>query len=315
MASVGWLQDASEDCLRSALSLIAPDLAELPITINPRPAASNPLWWSASAVIDGRFVVKFAWSEVRARRLWREGVLLQRLASRTPVLPVPEPVVVHRQPALVVTSRVTGVPLSWDWARAMAKPERALVAQELAAFLARLHSVQTELIADLDAVRPTPQADTELLRARFQPLVDGRRGASVMHWCDWVDRTLGPAVEGVLVHGDLHGYNQVWDRGSKALAAVVDFEESGVGDPHYDLRYLPAYAPGVELVLDVLDAYGAVSGRPLSIDRVMAWHVLTALGDALWRTDAGLALPGGGTPTTYVDDLSRRLVILGLNAS
>lgn len=301
--------------MRSALSLIAPDLAELPITINPTPAASNPLWWSASAMIDGRFVVKFAWSEVRARRLWREGVLLQRLASWTPALPVPEPVVVHRQPALVVTSRVTGVPLSWDWAGGMAKPERTLVARELAAFLAGLHSVETELIADLDVVRPTPQADAELLRARFQHLVDGRRGARVMDWCDWVEGTLRPAVEGVLVHGDLHGYNQVWDRELTTLEAVVDFEESGVGDPHYDLRYLPAYAPGVELVLDVLDAYAAVSDRLLSIDRVMAWHLLTALGDALWRTDAGLALPGDGTPTTYVDDLSRRLEILGLSAS
>jgi hypothetical protein len=40
----------------------------------------------------------------------------------------------------------------------------------------------------------------------------------------------------------------------------------------------------------------------------MAWHLLTALGDALWRTEAGVALPGGGTATTYVDLLK---VMLG----
>ena len=32
----------------------------------------------------------------------------------------------------------------------------------------------------------------------------------------------------------------------------------------------------------------------------MAWHVLTSLGDAMWRTEAGVALPGGGTATTNV---------------
>ena len=44
----------------------------------------------------------------------------------------------------------------------------------------------------------------------------------------------------------------------------------------------------------------------------MAWHVLTVLGDALWRTEARVALPGGGDASTYVDDLSSRLDALGL---
>jgi len=108
----------------------------------------------------------------------------------------------------------------------------------------------------------------------------------------------------VLVHGDLHGYNQVWDPGSASLLAVVDFEESGVADRHFDLRYLPSNARGPDLVLAVMDAYERLSRQRLVIERVMAWHILTALGDALWRTEAGAALPGGGTATTYVDRLN-----------
>lgn len=50
----------------------------------------------------------------------------------------------------------------------------------------------------------------------------------------------------------------------------------------------------------VMDAYERLSGRRPSTERIMAWHILTALGDALWRTEAGVALPGGGTATTYV---------------
>lgn len=45
----------------------------------------------------------------------------------------------------------------------------------------------------------------------------------------------------------------------------------------------------------------------------MAWHVLTALGDALWRTEAGVDLPGGGTATTYVDALKVLLAKLDLD--
>lgn len=60
-------------------------------------------------------------------------------------------------------------------------------------------------------------------------------------------------------------------------------------------------------------AYERLSGIALSIDRIMAWHALTALGDALWRTEAGVALPDGGTATTYVDRLSSELAALDLD--
>lgn len=51
------------------------------------------MWWSSSAVVDHRFVVKFAWSEIRAERLWREGVVLERLRKQEPLLALPELVV------------------------------------------------------------------------------------------------------------------------------------------------------------------------------------------------------------------------------
>lgn len=89
VTSVGWLADGTEASLRCGLAFGAPELADLPMTINPRYAATDPLWWSSSAVIDGRFVVKFAWSEIRATRLWRDGVVLAPLARRVPPLPVP----------------------------------------------------------------------------------------------------------------------------------------------------------------------------------------------------------------------------------
>ena len=112
--TVGWLDDGTEDSLRAAMAACVPQLADLPIRINAWHAQSNPLWWSSSAVVDERFVVKFAWSEVRAVRLWREGMVLERLGTLEPSLPTPELVVLSRDPALVVTRRVAGVPLSWE---------------------------------------------------------------------------------------------------------------------------------------------------------------------------------------------------------
>jgi hypothetical protein len=85
---LGWLEDGSEASVRSALALAAPELAGLPLRMNPVLISSNPLWWSSSAVIDEAHVVKFAWSEARAVRLWREGVILRRLRAEAPSLAI-----------------------------------------------------------------------------------------------------------------------------------------------------------------------------------------------------------------------------------
>jgi aminoglycoside phosphotransferase (APT) family kinase protein len=75
---------------------------------------------------------------------------------------------------------------------------------------------------------PEPQADTSALRRRFARWVSDDRCESVLRWCEWVDAVLaGPGPPEVLVHGDLHGHNQVWDLQAPALRAVVDFDITG----------------------------------------------------------------------------------------
>ena len=116
-----------------------------------------------------------------------------------------------------------------------------------------------------------------------------------------------PAPSPVLVHGDLHGYNQVWDTASWTLGLVADFELAGPAEPEFDFRYFPSQEPTVGLVETIRTTYTSLTGRAVDMSRVMAWHVRTALGDALWRSEAGVALPGNGTPASYVDDIEAKL--------
>jgi hypothetical protein len=59
--------------------------------------------------------------------------------------------------------------------------------------------------------------------------------------------------------------------------------------------------------------YRQITGRRLSTDRVMAWHLRTALGDALWRSEAGIPLADHRTPPEWVHDLAVRFTILGID--
>ena len=124
---------------------------------------------------------------------------------------------------------------------------------------------------------------------------------------------LASPAPAVLVHGDLHGDNQLWDHDE--LRLVVDFETSGAAEPEYDLRTFPGpdMGPGVELLTALMCRYQQISGRQLSIDRVMAWHLRTALGDALWRSEAGIPLADHLTSPEWVEDLAAHFSALAIH--
>jgi aminoglycoside phosphotransferase (APT) family kinase protein len=307
---VDWLPDPSESSIREAVASAVPALAGAEIDLASEFTTSDPEWCAGTAVVGRGFVVKVAWSEPAAIRVVREARLLAALADAAPELPLPRLVGVSSSPVGFVTTRVEGVPLGHD-----ERPSWAVVASELASFLARLHDLS--LLAWVHdevpgLVVPRPQATTDAIRTRLPPFLDAHHADLARRWCDWVDEILAsPSRQQVLAHGDLHGYNQVWDRTTWKLRLVADFEVSGPADPEYDLRYLPPLEPTLGFVHSVRAQYAALVGSSLDVRRVMAWHVRTALGDALWRSEAGVPLPAGCTPASYVDDIRRKFEELG----
>jgi aminoglycoside phosphotransferase (APT) family kinase protein len=193
--------------------------------------------------------------------------------------------------------------------------DRDQMGRQLAYFLGELHRSATRrraeaVIGELPPALLQP-ATTDVLRDRFVRWARPDQRPAVMRWCDWADAVLATPRPRVLVHADLHGGNQVWD--GEQLRVVVDFETAGLAEAEYDLRAFPGTGPGVELLTATLRHYTQLTGRELAVDRVMAWHLRTALGDALWRSEAGVPLPDHRTPPAWVDDLARRFNALGID--
>jgi hypothetical protein len=157
-----------------------------------------------------------------------------------------------------------------------------------------------------------PPATTRTLRGRLGTWIRPPQRRTVLDWCGWADVALASPGPAVLVHGDLHGDNQVWDHGE--LRLVVDFELIGAAEPEYELRAFPGpgMGPGVELLTAVMRHYRQLTGRQLSAGRIMAWHLRQALGDVLWRSEAGLPLNDHRTPPEWVEDLATRFSGLGI---
>ncbi|MFG1606742.1 phosphotransferase family protein [Actinoplanes sp. NPDC049265] len=295
-----WLAEPTVDALRAALRRVAPDLAEGTIVPRGPLAEDDPEWSGATAVIDDRYVVKFAWAEPPARRISREARLLDALRT---ALPLPTVVAFAEDPAMLITRRSSAVPFFAVRHRITARA-RPQVARDLATVLAGLHGS-----ARLGTVSgPPPTAEpTDVLRTRFGALVDPDRRNRVRSWCDWADQVLDTPGRTVLVHGDFHGDNHLWDPGTLRLRLVVDLETAGPGEPEFDLRCLPGDG-GIELLTATVREYERLTGTPLDLDRIMAWHLRTVLGDARWRAEAGVPLPDHRTPAQRVDDLEARFV-------
>ncbi|MEV5960642.1 phosphotransferase [Kribbella sp. NPDC051952] len=304
-----WLEDGSPATVAGALKVVAPAVGDLPVVVRETLGEADPLWWAGSAVVGGRFVAKFAWSRPAGLRLAHEIAVLAALESAVPFLP--EVVASSTDPVLLVTRMVPGTSLfeladSADWDQ---------VARQLAQFLGALHgsAARERLEAAIGEVPPAAMqpATTDTLREQFGQWARPDQRAAVIRWCDLADDVLASPPQSVVVHGDLHGGNQVWDGGQ--LSAVVDFETAGLADAEYDLRAFPATGPGLELLTATLRHYREITGRALSAERVMAWHLRTALGDALWRSEAGVPLPDHRTPVAWVDDLAARFSALGID--
>ncbi|HLI00095.1 MAG TPA: phosphotransferase [Acidimicrobiales bacterium] len=306
-----WLPGGGEGDLRAAMASALPGVTIGRLDTRRVQLDGPPEWAAAAAIDEAGQVIKYAWSEQAAAGIAREARLLQMLSG---LIPVPEIVAVSDRPVLLVTRLVPGQPLDGRAPELATAEGRERVAVELGTALARLHAPGVLARAGelVDLPPAAAQATTRALRGRLAPWVAGRQWAQILMWCDQVDETLTPRpLPDVLLHGDLHGHNQIWSNGLGQLRAILDWATASRGEPEFDFRYLPDQAPEPDLLSLTAARYRQAGGRPLELRRILAWHILTLLGDALWRSEAGVALPDGRTPIEWVDDLERRLEVTG----
>jgi aminoglycoside phosphotransferase (APT) family kinase protein len=226
---------------------VAPELSRFPVMVPGPAGGQDPLWHSGCVPLGDRFFVDFAWSHPAALRLVREIGVLAALAREPKVPFLPEVVASSADPLLMITRRAPGTSL-FEVAGSI-DPDHA--ARQLVRFLAALHHPAASQRAEA-AIGPLtgaqlPSATTSILRERLGTWIRPDQRRTVIGWCDWTDAVLGSPGPAVLVHGDLHGDNQVWDRDE--LRLVVDFENIGAAEPEYELRGFPGPGMGPGLPL------------------------------------------------------------------
>jgi aminoglycoside phosphotransferase (APT) family kinase protein len=303
-----WIDGLSASAVCNAVRAVLPDLADAPVELHVELEQIDPIWHRGTAWLGHTHVVKFAWSAEAALELARERIAMLALGGTRFARWMPTVEATSERPLLIVTRRVEGVPC---WGEILSDPN---IARDVATALADLHDPRV-----LSAIRnggieppaPSPQADTEAIRSRLHRFLSPSHLSLVRRWCDWTDRVQASSTgKPVILHGDLHGYNLLVRDGS--LRCVLDYDAISVGDHHYDLRYLPGLGSSIDFLVAVVDEYERRTGRAVDPAPLLAWHIRTVLGDALWRSEAGVPLPAGGTVHDWIEALELRIARLAV---
>jgi aminoglycoside phosphotransferase (APT) family kinase protein len=213
--------------------------------------------WDSRAWTDGDWLYRDPRRPEVHPRLLAETRLMPWLAPQLPLpVPVPEPTAAGVRHRLLV-----GVPMEEDNAS-------TTIGHSLGLFLKALHSVDPAAAlshgaTDQETAATARSAELERMRARVLPLLPTRLQPAGKELLDTVQT---PHTS--LIHGDLGpGHILIQDG---AVAGIIDWTDSNLGDPALDLSWL-LYGASELMARSVGDAYGV---REVERRRALRWHRL-----------------------------------------
>jgi aminoglycoside phosphotransferase (APT) family kinase protein len=240
--------------------------------------------------VGERLIVRVARSETAAREMARERAVAALLSGSSCLR---LPVFVAAEDTIDAYRMVPGEPLTPTLYRSLGRTRQRDVGERLAAFLVALHradlrAAQSEVpVASCQEPRAAAELREHLLR-----LVTGEVRAAAAHLIDLYAAVERPDSPGVLLHGDMHGWNLAFSKEAGELVGVFDFGSACVGDRHLDFRYLASWQP--TFLLDTGRAYNTLAPGGLSPERCLALNVANDLSDVVAYSKAGREVRGGG---------------------
>jgi aminoglycoside phosphotransferase (APT) family kinase protein len=184
-----------------------------------------------------------------------------------------------------VMQRIEGIAAA-DRITATLDPALPAIAEQLGRELARLHRIRPPH-SDLAFLAPYAEVEAARQIIGFRAYLDRHSTPRpVLEWgIRWLEtHTLSPA-EPVLCHHDFRTGNYLLD--GTVLAAILDWEFAGWGDPHEDIGWfcckgwrfaqLDREAGGIADRAPFYRGYESESGRLIEPQRVRFWEVLASV--------------------------------------
>ncbi len=265
----------------------------------PLPSDSNDVWRV------GDLVLRICWRGDRTR-LQREALILEHLPDEVPHVRLAD-AGVNDDLTWTLTHWVPGAMLSHCWAD-LDSTEQRVAAEQIGHALRALHGWEPSPAVRAALAARAAQPDTsDVVGADLNPLPVDRalRLVEPATQLDNVDRQsvvqLGEEIErlravdrlrnpsdGVVVHGDAHLDNVIWD--GRRLVTLLDYEWARLGPPDLELQPLLLAGDARALIRSVIHAYPAIAAHPRFVERLWLYDLSGTLRDLLVKAP----LPAAG---------------------
>lgn len=256
----------------------------------PLPSDSNDAWKI------GDLVLRVCWRGDRTR-LRREALILEQLPDEVPHVRLAD-AGVNDDLTWMLTHWAPGTMLSHVWSD-LDRTQQRTAAEQLGHALHALHAWKPspEARAAL-AARPAQPGTDDVIGADLNPLPVDRAlrlvepaahlqnvdQQSVVQLGEEIKRLrpidpLSNPTDWVVVHGDAHLNNVIWD--GKRLVALLDYEWGRLGPPDLELQPLLQYDDATALIRSVVDAYPRIAAHPRFVERLWLYDLSATLRDLL----------------------------------
>lgn len=232
--------------------------------------------WRWVGEVDEDLIVFIPPSGEAARRLSIEADLLDLIGNRVH-LQLPQVLYRHPDSGMQVRRKVPGIQISPGEEPLFGGTAHGLaLAKDLGEAIADLHSCTTPeegLAIGLSSVEPSRFSPDAIVALQEETAksdhLDSLRRLLAIH------RDEPPSKSDVVVvHGDIWRGNMAIDPKTWGLIGLFDFDDCGLADRHFDLRY--AHSFGEDFAALCFAAYSAKSGAVISARRTAMYHAISA---------------------------------------
>jgi aminoglycoside phosphotransferase len=257
------------------------------------PSDSNDAWRV------GDLVLRICWRGDRTR-LQREAVILEHLPDEVPHVRLADAGVIDDL-TWTLSHWVPGTMLSAAWP-SLDAAQRRTAAEQLGHALQALHAWEPSPEVRAALAARTPQRNTsDVIGAELNPLpVD--RALQLVEPATHLENVDPHAIvqlgeelkrlrpidalrnpnEGVVVHGDAHLDNVLWD--GTRLVALIDFEWARLGPPDLELQPMLVFDDVEILIRSIVHSYPGIAAHPRFVERLWLYDLAATLRDLLVKS-------------------------------
>ena len=194
-------------------------------------------------IVNEELIFRFAKHEYALKKLNTETKLLE-LIQKNITLKIPN--IFYKSSEVIGYFMISGVSLRKDILLGLEQNKIQVVAEQLATFLKELHSVPVDKVLDYDipiSDVPHKYEDWVELYNRIEDEVFPHLMVHTREWAknhleSFLDSKSNFDYEPKLIHGEVGPHHILFDRQKKCINGIIDFGNSGLGDPAMDIAML-----------------------------------------------------------------------------